>query len=165
MDIDRVLRELAASEKPIRHFRENVDLELTVEIPDGQGRRSYTAKANDLSRDGIGVSIPGGHADSLGLLASGRQVLLEIRLDDEAEPLAVNAEVVWVNGEEGRGWAVGLRFNEPSQEAQDRVIACILSQLVDRHPGQTLPRGRQAAASHTYVGDHLVRPPHRHRCQ
>ena len=137
MDIDGLLREFwefTSSDQPFRQFREEeVGLELAMEVPDGEGRRSCLAKAENLSRGGIGVSISAKHADFIDLLAWGRQVSLKIHLPDAPRPLAAKAKVAWTDREKDGACVVGLQFIELSQGALGQVDEYILSHFLRRY--------------------------------
>lgn len=133
MDIDKALREFAASDQPLRQTREEVGLELRLELGEEDGRRCCPAKARNLSKGGIGADISAEYADPAELLIPGCEASLEICWSEEPHPLSVNAEVVWSGrGRQGH-YLVGFRFVGLSEEAQEMVNRCILSQIIRRH--------------------------------
>ncbi len=139
-DLEKALQEFASSDQQLRQMRENVDLELTIRIPEEADGRTCPASAKNLSKGGVGAIVSPDDADFLDRLEVGSEVILELRWpreeaqpeEEETDPLTLKAKVAWLNpGEEPR--FVGCEFTALPEEVAGRVERHIMSQIIRRN--------------------------------
>lgn len=126
MDFDRELKNFAHSDVPLRQLREEAHWALDVRI----GHLRLCADARDLSRGGIGASLP---AVMVGDLMTGQEVVLSIVWPEDMGGVSdVPARVAWVKKNNGVV-LVGFAFYGISEADAACIDRYLFSKIIQRH--------------------------------
>lgn len=134
MDFEQELRKFVHSDFPLRQTRE--DACWTLEVRTGALR--LVADTRDLSRGGIGATLPagGGNADAL---AEGQGVTLSIACpNDDGAPLLseIFARVVWVQ-HAADAVRVGFAFYGLTEAEAAYIDRYLFSRIIQRNIDET----------------------------